>query len=250
MSSKQPWHMDEEAFYAQTIAHWTSSAIADDDNEGVLGGWGEVDAEDARGSLEFLAQQLRGGARIEQPIKGFRALDCGAGVGRVTGNVLLHVAEQVQLVEVSDRLLVKAEKDLSAHAARIELTQASLREFAPPPNSYDLVWAQWVLGHLTDTDVVGLLSRCRAALRPGGAVGVKDNTALPSECDQCGNRYLLDTENAAVIRTHNHMRHLYKLAGLKLVRSDVQTGFPEDLHPVRMYWLQPIESSQGVQEEK
>ena len=85
---------------------------------------------------------------------------------------------------------------------------------------------------------------------PWRRVGRKDNTALPSECDQCGNRYLLDTENAAVIRTHNHMRHLYKLAGLKLVRSDVQTGFPEDLHPVRMYWLQPIESSQGVQEEE
>lgn len=125
----------------------------------------------------------------------------------------------------------------------MELSQASLREFAPPPNSYDLVWAQWVLGHLTDTDFVGLLSRCRLALRPNGVVVVKDNTAMPSECDQCGNRYLLDLENAAVIRTHAHMRHLYKLAGLRMVNSKVQENFPEDLHPVRMYWLLPIENA-------
>ena len=152
-------------------------------------------------------------------------------------------------VEVSDKLLAQAKEKLSANATRIELEQAWLREFAPPPNSYNLVWAQWVLGHLTDTDVVGLLHRCRLALRPDGVVAVKDNTAMPKECDQCGNRYLLDTENAAVIRTHNHMRHLYKLAGLKLVRSEVQTGFPEDLHPVRMYWLVPAESASGGAEE-
>ena len=232
--------MDEEQFYAETIKHWTSTAIADDDNEGVLGGWGEVDAEDAKGSLAFLAHHLNNKEQLTAPRAGFRALDCGAGVGRVTENVLLHVAEQVHLVEVSDRLLVQAEKKLAAHAGRFELTQASLREFAPPPHSYDLVWAQWVLGHLTDTDVVRLLSRCRAALRPNGAVAVKDNTAVPSDCDQMGNRYLLDVENAAVIRTHAHMLTLYKLAGLKLARSEVQQNFPEDLHPVRMYWLLPV----------
>ena len=58
-----------------------------------------------------------------------------------------------------------------------------------------------MLGHLTDTDVVGLLARCRAALRPDGVVVVKDNTASASECDQCGGKYLLDEENAAVIRS-------------------------------------------------
>jgi protein N-terminal methyltransferase len=114
-----------------------------------------------------------------------------------------------------------------------------LREFAPPPGSYDLVWAQWVLGHLTDNDVVSLLGRCRASLRPNGAVVVKDNVALPSDCDQLGGKYLLDLDNAAVIRTHAHLRSLFKLAGLKMVRSELQGNFPEDLHPVRHYWLVP-----------
>ena len=113
MARKCAWHMDEEAFYASTLAHWTSSGIAADDNEGVLGGWGQVDIEDAKGSLAFIQLCLRGGAAIDSPIAGFRALDCGAGVGRVTGNVLLHVAEQVHLVEVSERLLGQAQKQVS-----------------------------------------------------------------------------------------------------------------------------------------
>ena len=85
------WHMDEAEWYASTLAHWTSSNIENDDNEGVLGGWGEVDEEDAKGSLAFARQCLS--VPAEAPMAGFHALDCGAGVGRVTGNVLLHVAE-------------------------------------------------------------------------------------------------------------------------------------------------------------
>ena len=131
-----------------------------------------------------------------------------------------------------------------ADQGRLEFSPASLREFAPPPNSYNLVWAQWVLGHLTDTDVVGLLARCCAALRPGGAVVVKDNIAAKADCNQgTGRRYLLDEENAAVIRSEAHLKNLFKLANLKVVQAETQSGFPADLHPVRMYWLLPIAQS-------
>lgn len=240
MSEPLPWHVSEAEWYATTLAHWQSSqAVTSEGNDGVLGGWAEVDEEDVRGSLSFLAGCLTDGREITKPLTGFRALDCGAGVGRVTAGVLLRAVENVHLVEVSEHLLGQARTQLAAHGARVEYEQASLREFAPTADSYNLVWAQWVLGHLTDTDVVGLLSRCRAALRPDGIVVVKDNTAAPSDCDQGGGRYLLDIENAAVIRTHAHFRSIFKLAGLRLVRSEVQQNFPEDLHPVRMYFLSP-----------
>ena len=128
---------------------------------------------------------------------------------------------------------------LAAHSARLKFTQASLREFAPAAGSYDLVWAQWVLGHLTDTDVVALLARCRAALRAGGAIVIKDNTAAPSECDAGNGNYLLDPGNAAVIRTIAHLRALSKRAGLRVVDAEQQFGFPKELHDVRMYLLMP-----------
>ena len=237
------WHIDEAEWYADTLAHWTSSEIESHDNEGVLGGWGEVDVEDAKGSLAFIRKNLTDGAPIDEPIAGLSALDCGAGVGRVTESVLARVAESVHLVEVSDRLLqqAQAKPQLQAAGERLRFEQASLREFAPPENSYNLVWAQWVLGHLTCNDVVGLLNRCRQALRPDGAIVVKDNIAAPGDCDVAG-KYLLDKENAAVIRSNRHLTSLFKLAQLKVSKVELQSGFPADLHPVKMYWLVPIGS--------
>ena len=228
--------MDEAAWYKTVEDHWTKEVSADD-NDGVLGGWGCVDEEDAKGSVAFLEDTL-GVSGAQWPIAGYRALDMGAGIGRVTGSVLLKVAEQVQLVEVSESLLTQAATKLVAHANRIECSQTSLREFAPPVGSYDAVWAQWVLGHLVDTDVVALLRRCRGALRRGGALYVKDNTCPASQCDW-DSKYLLDEENAGVIRTHAHLWALARQAGFKLGKTALQQNFPTNLYPVRMYHFIP-----------
>ena len=101
-----------------------------------------------------------------------------------------------------------------------------------------MVWIQWILGHLTDTDVLGLLCRSRAGLRAGGTIVVKENNAVPSACEQRG-LCTLDEDNANVIRSHAHHLALFKRAGLKVQRFQLQTGFPAELHAVRMYLLVP-----------
>jgi protein N-terminal methyltransferase len=36
-----------------------------------------------------------------------------------------------------------------------------LHEFIPTDNlKYDVIWIQWVLGYLTDKDLVGFLKKC------------------------------------------------------------------------------------------
>ena len=230
----QWWHVDEEEWYDNALKHWTTAVTADSD-DGVLGGFGSVNDTDTEGSLEFLAEWHGAGEPLLRP--GTRALDCGAGIGRVSEGVLLKVYEQVQLVEVSDTLLLKAKERLDGK--RCEFVRASLREFTPAADSLDTAWLQWVLGHLTDTDVLGLLRRCRAALRPGGAIVVKENNAVPSDCEQRG-RYTLDEPNANVIRSHAHHLALFKAAGLKVVRFKLQKGLPEELYAVRMYLLKPV----------
>lgn len=232
------WHMDEAVWYESVLEHWKAHVTADHD-DGVLGGYGSIDEVDAKGSLAFTAEWVRredGGPGV---VPGTRALDCGAGIGRVTGGVLLNLCEQVHLVEVSEPLLTQAQRNLAHFGRRVEFTQASLRAFAPPADAYDLVWAQWILGHLTDRDVVALLERCRAALRPGGAVVVKDNNSAPADSAGTGGRYVLDEENHAVIRSYRHMRSLFAAAGLKVERVQRQEGFPEELYAVRMFLLRP-----------
>jgi len=35
-----------------------------------------------------------------------------------------------------------------------------LQKFTPEEKAYDVQWIQWVLGHLTDKDLVDFLKRC------------------------------------------------------------------------------------------
>uniref|UniRef100_A0A7S0LJ52 Alpha N-terminal protein methyltransferase 1 n=1 Tax=Coccolithus braarudii TaxID=221442 RepID=A0A7S0LJ52_9EUKA len=247
-----PWHVPEEEWYASTLAHWTTQVQAET-NDGVLGGYGDIHSVDSSGSLDFIAAWHAGrlpaggesgrhagtAARELSPIPHARALDCGAGIGRVSDGVLLHVCEHVELVEVSPALLESARSRLARYAPRVSYTSASLREFEPPAGAFDLVWLQWVLGHLTDTDVLALLRRCRASLRTSGAIVVKDNNAVPSDCEEGNPNYCIDTENASVCRSHAHLRALFKRAKLRVINCEQQLGFPRELHAVRMYLLVP-----------
>ena len=234
------WHMDEAEWYSSVVEHWVNHVQAEDDN-GVLGGYGSIDEVDTRGSLAFV-ESWRGGKTGVHA--GTRALDCGAGIGRVTGGLLLQLCEEVQLVEVSAPLLATAQRNLKHASPRVEFTQASLREFNPPAGSYDLVWAQWILGHLTDRDVVALLASCRHALRPGGAVVVKDNNAAPADCARTGKRYALDEANHAVIRTYKHSARL-PAESVYATACMARMGAPYVMDSVPSTQLPPTQHSAG-----
>ncbi len=36
-----------------------------------------------------------------------------------------------------------------------------LQNFTPEPNAYDIIWIQWVTGHLTDEDFIAFMTRCK-----------------------------------------------------------------------------------------
>lgn len=41
--------------------------------------------------------------------------------------------------------------------------------------TYDLIWTQWCVGHLTDSQLVEYLKRCQVALNPGAMIVLKEN---------------------------------------------------------------------------
>ena len=41
-------------------------------------------------------------------------------------------------------------------------------------------------------------------------------------------------------RTEEKFKELFKEAGLKIVRTELQRGFPRELYPVRTWALQPL----------
>ena len=131
-----------------------------------------------------------------------RALDVGAGIGRVTSTVLLHLIQDVVLLEPVDHFVQEALARVSApshmkgdwkgiddNARSVIVVQGTLQEFDPrrpvsgsengivlsragytPPGGaleygFDVVWCQWCLGHLTDDDLVDFLRRSKESLR-------------------------------------------------------------------------------------
>lgn len=48
-----------------------------------------------------------------------------------------------------------------------------------------------------------------------------------------------DETDSSVTRTDEKFRALFKEAGLKIVSTELQRGFPKDLYPVRIYAAQP-----------
>lgn len=245
------WHVSEDEWYQQTIDHWSQQSGLN----GVLGGCSEIDSLDAEGSLAFLSESVQQSPQQPSPqqpspqqqspqqqlFASSHALECGAGVGRVTSSVLLHVTQSVHLVEVSPPLIEQARSNLSLFSGRVTFECTSLQDFQPPTDgtTFTLVWLQWVLGHLTDTGVVRLLKQCKRSLRAGGSIVLKENIASRRECKVGRGRYMLDKANAAVIRSHEHMLTLCRLAGLAVVRSKPQKGLPKDYYAVRMYELVP-----------
>ncbi|RKP22271.1 alpha-N-methyltransferase NTM1, partial [Syncephalis pseudoplumigaleata] len=146
--------------------------------EGMLGGLGRLTDLDVRDSTWFLDEFQYMRACYSTTY----GLDCGAGIGRVTKQLLLNFFDRVDLVECTGKFLEQARDDVlkqEVETGRVDrLFHTGLEAFSPEAQRYDLVWCQWVLNYLTDDDLVLFLKRCVAGLKPNGIIGVKENCAV------------------------------------------------------------------------
>lgn len=164
-----------------------------------------------------------------------RALDCGAGIGRVTKHLLLDFFQEVDLLEINEKFLAKA-RDYIGHELYDERVGrtfcCSLHQFRPPESrKYDLIWTQWVTGHLTDDHYVEFLKKCQSLLnKPHGLLIIKDNHTSSDEADA-------DTLDSSVTRPYWLLIDIFKKAGMTLVAERRQYKFPKGLYPVKMFAL-------------
>jgi protein N-terminal methyltransferase len=220
-------NMTDEGWYQDGLQYWESEANCAIDDDGVLQGYGALTPMDTRDSNLFVDALREARPEFKLGV----AADCGAGIGRVTKNFLIHRFEKVHLVEVSPRLLASAPAYVGEeYKDRIECIVQGLQDFAPAADTYDCIWTQWVIGHLHDLDFVRFLRRCAAGLRPGGLLVLKDNCS--TTCT-----FLVDRDDSSVNRHIEYIRLLVRLAGLNIVMERSQKDFPEELYPVMMMAL-------------
>jgi len=296
------------------LKYWNAVAQKDVSNNAVLGGFGlgSLPRVDAMGSRMFILTIRPELSRIPSPCKTtaehesepgsarrlYRALDVGAGIGRVTADVLLYLFDRIDLVEPVSAFIesgkhnatsgkwsssLRADKALRFWNTSIQAFLPSLAPSNPSAtplsssivgpehgwndgSGYDVIWAQWTLGHLTDEELVEFLQKCKGALRPpsrslsgndsalnqedgdgallqptferdGGLIIIKENIYV-SPSDPDGDNVLFDEEDSSVTRSHGAFLRIFRLAGLHLVKQDLQRGFDPDLYRVHFYALQ------------
>lgn len=229
--------VDGQINYNDAIDYWSSVPASVD---GVLGGFGEqtaVPKADIVGSSTFL-RKLQ--SRMVCP-DGMEKLtiDMGAGIGRITRDLLWKVSDKCDLLEPVKPFVQQMDSELAGVSSKGRLGDIydiGMQDWECPlekQGKYWLIWCQWCVGQLPDEELVKFWERCGTALMDGGAgtMVVKENIA-PFED-------IFDETDSSVTRTDAKFRELFVKAGFKLIASDVQKGLPKELYPVRMYCLKP-----------
>jgi len=256
--------------------------------DGVLGGFGTgmLPRVDSLGSRQFLLSFMpelctvpsvlrKLDADIRPPTRRFRALDVGAGIGRVTSTVLLPLVDDVVLLEpvasfINEALRLSATwRNLQPGTTKsVTFLKGTLQAYKPsgsympkiknlgrvgytPPgpegddeqSGFDVIWCQWCLGHMDDWDLIQFFKESRAALRSApigsdrenGLIVVKENLCPDEEDGSAASAY--DDLDASVTRSNQAWLGIFRDAGLTLVREQTQMGLQSGLYVVKMYAL-------------
>ncbi|KAK9461473.1 uncharacterized protein V1516DRAFT_676061 [Lipomyces oligophaga] len=233
---------DSQISYSDAIKYWSSVPPTVD---GVLGGFGytSLPVTDARGSVTFIRKAMRRNPEFERASRDGdpRACDIGAGIGRVTRDVLSQVCIKVDLVEPVEPFADQIEQELEKANALEKLGtiyKIGMQDFTPQQGHYWIIWCQWCLGQLKDLDLVAFLRRCSAGLKKGGLIFVKENNATTDEDE-------FDSTDSSVTRSDISFRSIFQMSGLKLLMAEEQMGLIAGLYPVRTYALQPIDYTES-----
>lgn len=214
---------EKDQFYTVAKNYWDKIPPTID---GMLGGFGHISSVDIQGSCKFMKSLL---TTKKRPVGHHRALDCGAGIGRVSKYLLLHLFDYVDLVDQNQAYLEESKQYVGEAAGRIEKRVCSgLQSFEPENNHYDVIWCQWVLMQMKDDDVVNFFRRCQSGLTKNGLIILKENITSTGEIE-------IDETDSSVARSSKLFHDIIRRAGLAVVKEQRQQKFPKELYQVRMF---------------
>ncbi|CAD7012299.1 alpha N-terminal protein methyltransferase 1 [Ceratitis capitata] len=217
----------ENDFYGKAQKYWSEVPAT---VNGMLGGLGYLNKIDIQGSSIFLKDIKDLGKN--------HALDCGAGIGRITKNLLMPRFNTTDIVEQDASFTGRAREyctEGNEHVGSLgEIYTMGLQEFTPSPGKYDVIWCQWVLGHLTENDLLSFFRRMRNGLSNKGYLIVKENVTSSSVVEE-------DKQDSSVTRPLKTYEAAIKEAGFRIVKSVRQQSFPKGLYPVYMLACRPTQ---------
>ncbi|XP_069792414.1 N-terminal Xaa-Pro-Lys N-methyltransferase 2 [Narcine bancroftii] len=213
----------EMQFYARAKRFYDDVPATE---EGMMGNYLELNSIDLQASCVFLRKFVGGPGKADTVY----ALDCGCGIGRVTRYVLLPLFSSVDVVDMMDNFLFEALSYIGKDVKKVkDYFCFPLQEFTPPIRKYDVIWIQWVTGHLTDKDLMLFLIRCKNSLKNDGVIIIKDNVGR----EGC----ILDQTDSSVIRDIEILMDIIEKTDLQIICAEKQLDIPEQFVPVWMLAL-------------
>lgn len=140
--------------------------------------------------------------------------------------------QTVDLVEQDEKFCNKARETLAKSGRLGVICNIGLQNFEDTGVKYDVVWSQWVLGHLLDDDLISFFKKISKVLDKNGMIVVKENFTK-------GNETIPDDKDSSVTRPISYFKKLVKQADLKIIKEVHQTNFPKALFPVYMIAMRP-----------
>jgi protein N-terminal methyltransferase len=217
MENEEP---SKTEWYDKTKQHWenTESSI-----KGVLGGNDQVHDTDVKTSNELLT-----GLISHNMITPFRALDCGAGIGRVTNHVLLNHFQEIDIMEQDEKYVNHCKESFKDNAKIKKIYKSSLQDFVFE-HKYNVIWIQWCVENLNDDDLITFLTKCRENLEEGGMIIVKENIVNK------GIKFW--EEDYSRIRSDIVFKKIFTNSGLRIKKHFHHPNWPKDLLKVSIFLL-------------
>lgn len=216
-----------ESFYTNAKLYWAS---IDPTIDGMLGGFGDLSLSDIYSSDQFLKEIFK----MKPAPNRQNALDCGAGIGRVTKHLLMPLFNLIDMVEQQSEFADKAHEYLNDTQKKLgTIYNVGLQDFTPDEYKYDLIWCQWVLGHLRDEDFVIFFQRCAKGLTSNGVIIIKENVTSTDDC-------YIDEKDSSVTRSLKNTKSLLNASGLRIFKMVREKYFIQSLFPVYFIACRPM----------
>lgn len=211
-------------WYGKAIDYWSKVPATRD---GVLGGLSEIHEVDVKESILFLKA-----VTVAHNLGRARALDCGAGIGRLTKHVLLPLGfAKVDLLEPLQHMVDEAlNKELVEDKDRIGTAFVTSMQKVQLTELYDVILIQWAAIYLTDNDFISFLKHCAEHLAPDGIVYFKENCSA-------GTDFVVDKDDSSLTRSDLHYKKIFAAANMHVVAETNQRDWPKTLFLVKMYAL-------------
>lgn len=219
--------MKSDSWYEKSFDYWRDIEPSID---GVLGGLGSLNEKDIDFSREFLFSVFK--TKKSCSI----ALDVGAGIGRISKNLLLHFVEKVSLIEPNHMFVIEALKNLNNSILFIH--ESSIAKFNPnieEKDVYDIMWIQWILIYVSDACLLNFLKKIQVCLKNDCCVIVKENVSEKGYFDNSDHSYT---------RTREEYEKIFLNSGYTIEKCVKQEDFPNYLFPVYMWCLKQTSHEQ------